>query len=124
MPTARKTKKRVVLPKGPTSKDVRYPKYPTDPNDMTPRQRKEFYDSEKSRVELEEKQGKLCPIEEVESERRMVAEVLNNDLMSLGTRLAAVLSGRKYTPGHVRETIDAEVVLMMKRWKAGGLVDE
>jgi hypothetical protein len=69
-----------------------------------------------------EREGALIPREDVLAERRMVAEVLSSDLLSLGQKLAGELAPAM-TPSEVRRRVDAAVVAMMKRWKTGGTVD-
>ena len=93
-----------------------------DKDGLTPRQRLDLVKGDREKLKLETERGNLVPRDDVISERRMVAEVLSSDLLSLGivlsTRLAKCMS-----PAQVRKAVDAQVVDMMKRWKSGNTID-
>lgn len=83
---------------------------------MTPRMRLEYAKWQAQELENSQKLGKLVAIDEVEASNAECAEIITNDLRSLGMALADKLAGVK-TPGEVKAIIDAQVNEMLTRWQ-------
>jgi len=103
------------------------PKYPLKKiiEEMTPRQRLDYYHSERAKTELKKLQGSLVSKQVVNAGLKEAAEVIQSDLFgALPQRLAGILGGRTLSAEEVRQAVVGVVGEIVTGWTAGGLVPE